>query len=39
MTGFATRDLPGQKAGAFHLLLTGMVAGRLEFASVVYEPV
>jgi hypothetical protein len=39
MTGFATRDLPGQKAGAFHLLLTAVVAGRLEFASVVYEPV
>jgi hypothetical protein len=39
MTGFATRDLPGQKAGAFHLLLTAFVAGRLEFASVVYEPV
>jgi hypothetical protein len=39
MTGFATRDLPGQKAGAFHLLLTAVVAGRLEFVSVVYEPV
>jgi hypothetical protein len=39
MTGFATRDLPGQKAGAFHLLLTAVVAGQLEFASVVYEPV
>jgi hypothetical protein len=39
MTGFATRGLPGQKAGAFHLLLTAVVAGRLEFASVVYEPV
>jgi hypothetical protein len=39
MTGFATRDLPGQKAGAFHLLLTAVVGGRLEFASVIYEPV
>lgn len=39
MTGFATRDLPGQKAGAFHLLMTAMVAGRLDFVSVVYEPV
>lgn len=39
MTGFATRDLPGQKAGAFHLLMTAVVAGRLEFASVLYEPV
>jgi hypothetical protein len=39
MTGFATRGLPGQKAGAFHLLLTAVVAGRLEFASVLYEPV
>lgn len=38
MTGFASRDLPGQKAGAFHLLLTAVVAGRLEYTSVVYEP-
>lgn len=39
MTGFATRNLPGQKAGAFYLLMTAVVNGRLEFVSVVYEPV
>lgn len=39
MTGFATRDLPGQKAGAFHLLMTAVVAGRIEFTSLIYEPV
>ena len=39
MTGFATLDLPGQKAGAFYLLLTAVVAGRLEFISIIYEPV
>ena len=39
MTGFANRNLPGQKAGAFYLLLTAVINGRLEFVSVVYEPV
>jgi len=39
MTGFATHNLPGQKAGAFYLLLTAVINGRLEFISVVYEPV
>lgn len=39
MTGLATRNLPGQKAGAFLLMLTGMINQRLEFASVIYEPV
>jgi len=39
MTGFATRNVPGQKAGSFLLLLTAVVNGRLEFASVLYEPV
>jgi uncharacterized Zn-binding protein involved in type VI secretion len=39
MTGFATRNPPGQKAGAFLLLLTAVIDGRLEFASVMYEPV
>lgn len=39
MTGLATRDLPGQKAGAFHLLITAVVGGRIEFASLIYEPV
>jgi hypothetical protein len=39
MTGLATRNPPGQKAGAFLLLLTAVIDGRLEFASVMYEPV
>jgi len=39
MTGLATRNLPGLKAGAFYLLLTAVINGRLEFISVVYEPV
>ena len=39
MTGLATRNVPGQKAGAFLLVLTAVINGRLEFASVVYEPV
>jgi hypothetical protein len=39
MTGFATRNMPGQKAGSFLLQLTAMINGRLEFASVLYEPV
>jgi hypothetical protein len=39
MTGFATRNPAGQKAGAFLLLLTAVIDGRLEFASVMYEPV
>ncbi|HSC14317.1 MAG TPA: hypothetical protein VLI71_04330 [Gammaproteobacteria bacterium] len=39
MTGLATRNLPGQKPGAFLLLMTAVVNGRLEFASVLYEPV
>lgn len=39
MTGLATRNLPGQKAGSFLLLLTAVINGRLEFASVLYEPV
>jgi hypothetical protein len=39
MTGLATRNPPGQKAGAFSLLLTAVIDGRLEFASVMYEPV
>ena len=38
MTGLATRNLPGQKAGAFMMLLTAVINGRLEFASVLYEP-
>lgn len=39
MTGFGTRNVPGQKAGSFLLLLTAVINGRLEFASVLYEPV
>jgi hypothetical protein len=39
MTGLATRNLPGQKPGAFLLLMTAVINGRLEFASVLYEPV
>jgi hypothetical protein len=39
MTGFAMRNVPGQKAGAFLLVMTAVVNGRLEFASVLYEPV
>jgi hypothetical protein len=39
MTGFATRNVPGQKAGAFLLLVTAVINGRIEFASVLYEPV
>jgi hypothetical protein len=39
MTGLATHNLPGQKAGSFLLLLTAVINGRLEFASVLYEPV
>ena len=39
MIGLATRNPPGQKAGAFLLLLTAVIDGRLEFASVMYEPV
>ena len=39
MTGLATRNLPGQKDGAFLLFLTAVINGRLEFASVLYEPV
>lgn len=39
MTGLATRNLPGQKAGSFLLLMTAVINGRLEFASLLYEPV
>jgi hypothetical protein len=39
MTGFATHGLPGQPAGSFYLLLTAVVEGRLEFISVIYQPV
>ena len=39
MTGLATRNVPGQKAGSFLLLLTAVINGRLEFASLLYEPV
>jgi hypothetical protein len=39
MTGFATRHLPGQKARAFLLLLSAVINGRVEFVSVIYEPV
>lgn len=39
MTGFATRNLPGQKAGAFLLMVTAVVNGRIEVASLIYEPV
>jgi hypothetical protein len=39
MTGFATRNVPGQKAGAFLLMLTAVINGRLEFVSVIYERV
>jgi hypothetical protein len=39
MTGFATLNLPGPRAGAFYLLLTAVINGRLEFVSVIYEPV
>jgi hypothetical protein len=39
LTGFATRNVPGQKAGAFLLMVTAVINGRIEFASVVYERV
>jgi hypothetical protein len=39
MTGFASRNVPGQKAGAFMLMLTALIDGRVEFTSVLYEPV
>jgi hypothetical protein len=39
MTGFGTRNVPGQKAGALLLLVTAVINGRVEFASVIYEPV
>lgn len=39
MTGFATRDVPGQKAGAFYLLMSAVVGGQLQSVSVIYEPV
>jgi len=39
MTGLATRNVPAQKAGSFWLILTAVINGRLEFASVFYEPV
>jgi hypothetical protein len=39
MAGFASRNVPSQRAGAFLLMVTAMINGRLEFASVVYEPV
>jgi hypothetical protein len=39
MTGFAVRNVPGQKAGAFMLMVTAMINGRLEYVSVIYEPV
>jgi hypothetical protein len=38
MTGFGTRDIPGQAAGSFLLLLTAVIDGRLEFISVIYQP-
>jgi hypothetical protein len=37
MTGFAARGLPGLPSGAFLLLVTGMINGRLEFHSLLYE--
>ena len=40
ITGLATRNLPGQKAGTFLLHLTAVNNARLEFlASLLYEPV
>jgi hypothetical protein len=39
MAGFATRNVPGQKVGAFLLMVTAVINGRIEFASVIYEPV
>jgi hypothetical protein len=39
MAGFATRNVPGHKTGAFHVMLTAVINGRLEFVSVIYEPV
>jgi hypothetical protein len=39
LTGFATRNVPGQKAGSFLLMVTALLNGRIEFASVLYEPV
>jgi hypothetical protein len=39
MTGFGTRNVPGQIAGSFMLLLTAVIDGRLEFISVIYQPV
>jgi hypothetical protein len=38
MTGFAMRNGLVQKPGAFLLLLTAVIDGRVEFASVLYEP-
>jgi hypothetical protein len=37
MTGFAALSMPGMPAGAFLLLVTGMINGRLEFHSLLYE--
>src|SRR5688572_4313755 len=39
MTGLGTRNVPGQTAGSFLLLLTAVIDGRLEFVSVMYQPV
>jgi hypothetical protein len=39
LTGFATRNVPGQKPGAFMLLVTALINARIECASVIYEPV
>lgn len=39
MIGLATRNLPGQKAGAFYVVLTVVIGGRLELASLIYDPV
>lgn len=38
LTGFGIARPRGAKSGSFLVLLTGMVAGRLEAASVLYEP-
>ena len=39
MIGLATRNLPGQKGGAFYIVLTAVIDGRLQLASLIYEPV
>ena len=38
MTGFAARSLPGMPTSSFFMLITGVINGRLEFYSLMYEP-